>query len=314
MKELSNEEYQRLSDAREAEYKGYLEEFAMWLTASGLKPKTIDEHVDNAHTFLIFYMMRDPELGLEDGCGRMGSYLGDFFIYKCSWSSPTQIKRSAASLKKFYQCMSERGHVSKAGYQQVLADIKQGMPLWQQECREYLDEVDAGASLPSYYDELLLQGISPNSSPDSLLRQALANDSTGEFAKGFLQDLLDDMADLTSTRGGQMVLPTRDEVIGMLYLVTLYLSSWEERDPRTGLLERRAWANAGQNKIDALCRADFLEGTNRSKPLTVTIEGCCRAEILLEEMGLGFLLDEDGLGVTNAPTSGRPKLSFVPES
>jgi hypothetical protein len=108
--------------------------------------------------------------------------------------------------------------------------------------------------------------------------------------------------------------PTRDEVIGMLYLVTLYLSSWEERDPRTGLLERRAWANAGQNKIDALCRADFLEGTNRSKPLTVTIEGCCRAEILLEEMGLGFLLDEDGLGVTNAPTSGRPKLSFVPES
>ena len=327
MKRLTDEEFERLEQARCAEYQGYLEEFEKWLQASGLKYTTIDEHLGNAYTYLIYYLTREPELGIEESCERIGGYLGNFFIYKCTWSSPAQLKRNAASLKKLYRCLYEKGHVSKASYQRVLDDIKQGLPLWVERCQAYLDEIDNDAygapygAAPGVVPVGAAGAAGANGSPADMLRQMLAEDTTGEFSKEFLKGLADEMAAFPQESVSREDLPDRDEAIEMLYLALLYLSSWGEHDKYTGRSVTKAWPTAGQGTLGALRDFGLVVGGNKNKPLVFTDEGCARAEMILDVMGLGYLLDELDdeapadvqVGVQVGANASRSKLSFVPE-
>ena len=50
---------------------------------------------------------------MEEGISMLDEYLGNFFIRKCMWSTPANIKTNATSIKKFYKCMLEHGKIEK---------------------------------------------------------------------------------------------------------------------------------------------------------------------------------------------------------
>lgn len=67
----------------------------------------------------------------------LGDFLRDYFIRKCMWSTPSTVKTTAASLKKFYNCMAEYGKIEKKDYDYVCRDIKESMEYWQESCESY---------------------------------------------------------------------------------------------------------------------------------------------------------------------------------
>ena len=58
-------------------------------------------------------------------------------IRKCMWSTPSTVKTTATSLKKFYKSMAEHGKIEKKDYDYVCHDIKESMAYWQECCAEY---------------------------------------------------------------------------------------------------------------------------------------------------------------------------------
>lgn len=57
-------------------------------------------------------------------------FLGYWFIKKAMWSSPAQIKSNAASLKKFYTFLFEKGQIDKEDLDDLKERIKEDMPEW----------------------------------------------------------------------------------------------------------------------------------------------------------------------------------------
>ena len=76
---------------------------------------------------------------MEDGVGMIDSFLGNFFIRKCMWSTPSTIKSTAASIKKFYKCMLDHGNIKKKEYDYLCSEIKEGMEQWQADCAAFND-------------------------------------------------------------------------------------------------------------------------------------------------------------------------------
>lgn len=64
---------------------------------------------------------------MDYGMKKIDSFLGDFFIRKCMWSTPANIKSTAASIKKFYQCVMREGIVNKNDYEFLCSEIKDSM-------------------------------------------------------------------------------------------------------------------------------------------------------------------------------------------
>jgi hypothetical protein len=57
-------------------------------------------------------------------------FLGYWFIRKAMWSSASSIKSNAASLKKFYTFLHERGLVSQDDLDSLKETVKEEMPEW----------------------------------------------------------------------------------------------------------------------------------------------------------------------------------------
>ena len=105
----------------------------------GLKPKTIDRHLDNVEFFLNTYLLR---MGLNDyikGMDYVDDYLGNFYIRKCMWSTPGNIKTTATSIKKFYQCMLKHEMIQKPDFECMCEKISENMWKWQVDCEMYND-------------------------------------------------------------------------------------------------------------------------------------------------------------------------------
>ncbi len=124
----------------------YMDMFLKDLTAAGLSQKTIQKHIDNVDFYLTDYLpFTDSEsTDMKSGCEihNLRDFLGYFFIYKCMWSTPNNLKTTGASIKKFYKCMSDHGMVGKDEYKDLCALFKEEMADWQEECREYNDDED----------------------------------------------------------------------------------------------------------------------------------------------------------------------------
>lgn len=117
----------------------FLEEFEQWLEGKGLKEKTIAGHLSNVSFYLDEYLQYEQATPMEYGAawGYLNGYFGDFFIRKCMWSTPSATRQTLASLKKFYQCMAERGHIEEELYQSYLEDVKEMKEEWVSLCDEY---------------------------------------------------------------------------------------------------------------------------------------------------------------------------------
>ena len=71
-------------------------------------------------------------------------FLDGWFIEKCMWASRNSLKETAASIKKFYQYMSENNYVNKKDYEYMCSFIKENMD-------NFLEQVDAFED-GTYYD------------------------------------------------------------------------------------------------------------------------------------------------------------------
>lgn len=133
----AHEEYERAVAGRRRENDGYIDEFAAWLEQSRLAPATIRRHVNNVEFYLNTYLLREDALPMEEGCRRLGDFLGYFFIVKCMWSTPATTRSNVASLKKFYRCMLELGHIGQESYDELLDSIRDGKDEWVEACERY---------------------------------------------------------------------------------------------------------------------------------------------------------------------------------
>lgn len=138
------EAYERYEEAckkvRE-ENQGYLDEFESWLAAKGLKDKTIKEHLSNVGFYINEYLLREDAHPMADGTdgSMLEGFFGDFFVRKCMWSSPSSVRSTLASLKKFYLCMKEKGHLSAERYAEYLETVKESKEEWLDFCKRYND-------------------------------------------------------------------------------------------------------------------------------------------------------------------------------
>ena len=124
--------------------KKFIEEFEDWLKDKGLAKKTIRKHVNNASLYIDDYLNYYDAETMEDGVHFVNGFLDGWFIEKCLWSSRTSLKETAASIKKFYECMSEKECVDKEDYKKLCREIKDNM-------EEYLEQMDAYDD-GTYYD------------------------------------------------------------------------------------------------------------------------------------------------------------------
>lgn len=262
-----------------------LDIFRDWLEQAQLSVKTIERHMSNANFFLDAYLPSMSAETIQDACGYVPDYLGYFLIHKCTWTSANTIRQNATSLKKFFLCMVEHGYVRQDSYDQLVADIKEGLPVWTAEIGRL-----NGGSGPSV-DELLNMG-----------------------GKGLLDAVYDAVAqhlgfdgmDFDGMDFDDYEPPTRQDAINELTLALLYLTSWKEEVFKgTGITRRRAWKSADWNALDFLREAGLISGTNQAKSVCLTDEGLFQAERTLSALGLEHLIedDEDGSGGDGGPST-----------
>ena len=114
-----------------------LKEFGTWLSKKKLKAKTIASHIDNVSFYINDFLLYYDVIEAKDGVNSIGDFLGDWFVRKAGWASDAHIKASAASFKKFYTFLFEKGDIEKSTLIELKADIKEEMPDWLSNVRSY---------------------------------------------------------------------------------------------------------------------------------------------------------------------------------
>lgn len=124
--------------------KKFMKEFEEWLKEKSLSDKTIKKHLSNVNLFINDYLNYYDVETAEEGITSVYSFLNGWFIEKCMWATPYTTKEEAASIKKFYAYMSEKGYVEKEDYKFLCEELKDSMD----EILDTLEAFDNG----TYYD------------------------------------------------------------------------------------------------------------------------------------------------------------------
>lgn len=121
-------------------FKDQIELFKNELSAQKLSEKTVRKHIQNVdfylHDFGVYY---EHISELSDGCYEIDFYFGDWYIDKCAWASKSDCRSQAASIKKFYKVMLDRGLVEKKDYQYLVDTIKENRDEWIETIERYDD-------------------------------------------------------------------------------------------------------------------------------------------------------------------------------
>lgn len=133
-------EYEEKMKNNQKENKKYIKEFEEWLKKKNLTLKTIKNHVSNTELYIEDFLNYYDASSMEEGCYRIEDFLGDWYIRKCMWSTAGNLKTTATSIKKFYQCMLELGHIDQEHYDELQSTIKDNMDIWIEEIEEYNDD------------------------------------------------------------------------------------------------------------------------------------------------------------------------------
>ena len=139
---MSDKEYQKYERACakiRKENAKLLADFEQWLSEKGLAEKTIGQHVANVEFYLNTFLLYSDAMPAKEGASEISSFLGDWFIRKAIWASPTSIKQIAASLKKFYTFMHEQGRIDADDLQDLKETIREEMPDWVATLKHYDD-------------------------------------------------------------------------------------------------------------------------------------------------------------------------------
>jgi len=122
----------------------FINEFEEWLKEKNLVDKTIRKHINNANLYINDFLNYYDAHKMEDGYYLVYDFLDGWFIEKCLWASKNSLKETAASIKKFYECMSEKGYIKTEDYKHLFNEIKENMD-------DFLDQMDAFDN-GTYYD------------------------------------------------------------------------------------------------------------------------------------------------------------------
>ena len=117
-----------------------LNEFEVWLKLSGLSENTINKHFSNIDFYVNEYLLNEDVTEAKDGVGSVDMFLGYWFIRKAMWANQSNIKGNAASLKKFYTFMHEKGLIDKEDLIDLKQTIKEYMPEWLATLRRFDDQ------------------------------------------------------------------------------------------------------------------------------------------------------------------------------
>lgn len=116
-----------------------IEIFSKDLEAAGLSEKTMENHLSNADLFLNVYALEREGYTFEKSMLAVGMFFSWFYIRKCLWSTPANLKTTVASIKKFYKSMLAHGFISKEDYDDFRDLIKECLDDWVEDCRLYND-------------------------------------------------------------------------------------------------------------------------------------------------------------------------------
>lgn len=133
------EEYEAACEQIREENEALLDEFEEWLEQKKLNPKTIRRHAENVDFYINEFLLYEDAVEAKNGPVHIGMFLGYWFIRKAMWASPAQIKANAASLKKFYVFMQEKGEIDLKKLELMKATIKKRMPEWLARMERYDD-------------------------------------------------------------------------------------------------------------------------------------------------------------------------------
>lgn len=138
------EDYDKKVEENKKRNEKFINEFGEWLNSKNLVKKTIKKHIGNIDFYINDYLVYYEIVKMEDGMNEVYSFLNGWFIEKCMWATKNSIKEMAASIKKFYECMSERGYVKFEDYKEMCSEIKKNMD----DFLSSLEDFDNG----TYYD------------------------------------------------------------------------------------------------------------------------------------------------------------------
>lgn len=113
--------------------------FSRWLQEAGLSATTIRSHCYNLDFYLNHFLLYADTLRPADGVAYVGEFLGDWFIRKAMWSNKTTTKANAASLKKFYAFMADRGLIKPEEFASLKQQMKNELPEWLDAVERYND-------------------------------------------------------------------------------------------------------------------------------------------------------------------------------
>ena len=133
------EQYERAGQAIREENASLLEDFSSWLRAKGLSDTTVKKHGDKIDFYINEFLLYEDATPPAKGVDEVGMFLGYWFIQKAMWASQSSMRSYAASLKKFYQFMVERGSVDQEALNELNVRIKEDMPEWLETLRRYDD-------------------------------------------------------------------------------------------------------------------------------------------------------------------------------
>lgn len=143
-------EFDKMVKETEKRNEKFLDIFEKELKESGLSKKTIYGHLSNVSLFINDYLPYYQEnIKMEEAMGYVDDFLGYFFIHKCMWATPSSLKATAASIKKFYKCMASNKLVDEDDYKYLCDEIKENMDAYLQDLYEF-DHFDEYESVYSF--------------------------------------------------------------------------------------------------------------------------------------------------------------------
>jgi intergrase/recombinase len=119
-----------------------LAEFETWLKSAGLSEKTIKNHLSNIDLYINEYLLYEDTIEAKEGVQNVSMFLGYWFIKKAVWASQASIKGNAASLKKFYAFLLEKGLIEKEDLNELEETIKDEMSEWLATLKRYDNQSD----------------------------------------------------------------------------------------------------------------------------------------------------------------------------
>ena len=118
-----------------------IQAFKESMVQQNLGTATVRNHYQNVRLFVNDYLLFE-EIAPEDGYDEISEFLGDWAIRKNVIISEYALRQYASSLKKFYQFLCGKGRIDKKVLQSVNQTIKDEMPEWVENLREFEEEME----------------------------------------------------------------------------------------------------------------------------------------------------------------------------